>query len=184
MAHQHVRAIVASFAEQGVQFASDLLGVPRFGTHLAPAHPRTVVGAYACGRGDILLHPDPWGRKIPPSRIQDHGRAALAHAVYVQAVAPHVDHLTGRGIGPLGKLCSDALVDCSEYSEDQKDDDQPQERHPDPPHEPSGRIAAHYAKSMSERGLVLVPKAYSPRCVEGGFSEVRIQPPAYFVVSV
>src|SRR5215211_3466388 len=85
VAHQHVRAFDTSFAEQGVQFASDLLGVPRFGTHLAPAHPRPVVGAHTCGIGDFLLHPDPVSRKLPRPRIQHYGRAALAQTIYVQA---------------------------------------------------------------------------------------------------
>ena len=44
---------------------SDLPGVAGVGTHLAPAHPRAVVGAHACGTGDLPLHPDPLGRKSP-----------------------------------------------------------------------------------------------------------------------
>src|ERR671921_1312969 len=116
---------------------------------------------------------DPLGRKKPRSRIQDHGRAALSHAVNVQAVAPHIDHLTWRRIGSLGERRSDGLVDCSGDGEDQEDDDQPQERHPDPPHEPSSRTTAHCAKTNPLRGLVHVPKAYSPECVEGLFSELR-----------
>jgi hypothetical protein len=55
----------------------------------------------------------------------------------VQAVAPHVDHLTGRRIGTLGKLCSDSLVDCSGDGEDQQDDDRPQEYLSDPSYDPS-----------------------------------------------
>src|SRR5215212_9211084 len=93
------------------------------------------------------MPPKEWSTKIPPSRIQDHDRASLAHAVYVQAVASHVDHLAGRRIGSFGKLCSDSLVDRPEDEEGQQDDDQPQERPPDPPYDPSCRTATHYAKT-------------------------------------
>ena len=78
VAHQHVRPFESSFAEQGVQFACDLPGVPGIGTHLAPAHPRAVVGAHASGTGDLPLHPDPLGRNTPRSWYRDtnaHSRA-------------------------------------------------------------------------------------------------------------
>ena len=83
VAYQHVRALDAGFGEQGVQFARDPPGVPGFRARLAPAHPRAVVGAHARGIGDLPLHPDPIGRRIPQSRVQDHGRGALAHTVDV-----------------------------------------------------------------------------------------------------
>jgi hypothetical protein len=90
-------------------------------------------------------------------------------------VAPHVDHLTGRRIGSLGKLRGDGLVDRPGDGEGKQGDDQPQERHPDPPYDPSGRTAAHYAKANTYRGLVHVLKAYSPNRVEDAFWEVRMQ---------
>src|SRR5215211_6932317 len=93
------------------------------------------------------MPPKEWPAKSPQARIQDHGRASLAHAVDVQAVASHVDHLARRRIGSFGKLCSDSLVDRPEDGEGQQDDDQPQERPPDPPYDPSCRSAAHYPKS-------------------------------------
>jgi len=65
MAHQHVRAFDVGALEQGVEFIGDLLGVPGLGAHLAPAHPRPVVGAHACCTGDLPLHPDPMGRETP-----------------------------------------------------------------------------------------------------------------------
>jgi hypothetical protein len=43
--------------------------------------------------------------------------------------------------------------------------DQPHERLPDPPHDPSG---AHSAKTNNKRDPVLVPKVYAPERVEGG----------------
>jgi hypothetical protein len=67
---------------------------------------RAVVGAHACDMRDLPLHQDPIGRYLPRSSIQDHRRVAPAHAVNVQAVAPDVDHLTGRRIGSLGTLRS------------------------------------------------------------------------------
>src|SRR5215217_7691869 len=93
------------------------------------------------------MPPKEWPTKSPQARIQDHGRASLAHAVDVQAVASHVDHLARRRIGSFGKLCSDSLVDRPEDGEGQQDDDQPQECLPDPPYYPSCRTATHYAKT-------------------------------------
>jgi hypothetical protein len=63
------------------------------------------------------------------------------------------------------------LVDCSGNGENEEDDDQPQEYLSDPPHDPSGRSAAHNAKTNPLPGLVHVPKAYSPECVEEVFRE-------------
>src|SRR5215204_2824654 len=40
--------------EQGMEFAGDVPGVPGFRTSLAPAHPRTVVGAHLGSLGELL----------------------------------------------------------------------------------------------------------------------------------
>jgi hypothetical protein len=88
-------------------------------------HPRAVVGAHACGSGDLPLHPTPTGRRGPQRRIQYHGWAALARAVDVHAVVAHSHHLTGRGIGSLGTRCGDSLVDGPGDGEGEEVDEQP-----------------------------------------------------------
>src|SRR5215204_4042524 len=113
----------------------------------APSQARTVVGAYARGLGELLLHPDPPSRHTKVGSFQDHRGAAVANAVDVQAVIANVHHLAGWRIGSLGKLCSDCLVNCSNDGENQESNDQPQERLPGPPQDPSG-CAAHYTSRL------------------------------------
>jgi hypothetical protein len=63
------------------------------------------------------------------------------------------------------------LVDRPGDGEGKEGYDQPYERHPDPPYDPSG---THYAKTNNKRDPVLVPKIYAPECVEGEFCELRL----------
>src|SRR5215217_925551 len=133
MTHQHVGAFSVGVAvEQGMEFAGDLPGIPGFWAGLAPTHPRTVVGAYARGLCELLLHPDPVGRHTKVGGFQDHRGAAFSHAVDVHEATIDVHHFAGRGVGALVYLRGDYLVDGSYDSEREEPGDEPHEPPPDP----------------------------------------------------
>src|SRR5215216_3757658 len=137
VAYQHVGAFSVGALEQGMEFAGDVPGVPGFRTSLAPAHPRTVVGAHLGSLGELLLHPDPPGRHTKVGSFQDHRGAAFSDAVDVHEVAIHVYHFAGRRIATLLYLRGDSLVDSSYDSDGEEPYDHPYEAAPDPGYQPS-----------------------------------------------
>ena len=66
-----------------------------------------------------------------------------------KAPTTQVAKMSGRAVYQLlimGVIRFTRIRSCPGDGKGQQNDDQPQERHPDPPHEPSGRTA-HYAKT-------------------------------------
>ena len=123
-----VRAGDPGVAEQRVQLAGDVRGVPRPGAGLAPPQTGPVVGAHPGRPRDLLLHQRPVSGHVPQCGVEDHRRAALTDAGDVQPVPTDVDQDARCRLGALGTAGRDSLVDRADAGEQCEHEDQPQQR--------------------------------------------------------
>ena len=142
MPDHDVRAGDPGVAEQRVQLAGDVRGVPRPGAGLAPPQTGPVVGVHPGRPRDLLLHQRPVSGHVPECGVEDHGRAALTDAGEVQPVPTDVDQQARRRLGPLGTAGRDSLVDRADAGEQCEHEDQPQQRLTGAPRDRPSRAAA------------------------------------------
>jgi hypothetical protein len=95
--HEQVRPSDAGVFEQLLQLFGGSLAVTRQWPGLARTVAGAVIRAHARDLRDLGLEGLPALRRIANARIDDHDRAAFAHAPNVQAVCANVDYFVHLG---------------------------------------------------------------------------------------
>jgi hypothetical protein len=90
MAYEDVRAVLGG-RERGMELRRERAAVPGPRARIAPAQPRTVVGAGAARLGERLLHVEPRERGSSHACFDHDRRSAFSPAIDVEAVSAHVD---------------------------------------------------------------------------------------------